>query len=51
MKKTKTIKYDCAEIESKVQEFLDNQLSENEILSFPVTASQVTRTIVIKPED
>ena len=34
MKKTKQKKYDCDDIEGKVQEFLDNQLSEDEILLF-----------------
>lgn len=32
MKKTDSIKYDCAEVEKKVQAYLDNHLSDEEIL-------------------
>ena len=34
MKKKKPKKYDCAEIENRVQAYLDNQLSDEEILKF-----------------
>jgi anti-sigma factor (TIGR02949 family) len=32
MKKTEPKKYDCAEIEKRVQAFLDNQVSDKELL-------------------
>ena len=32
MKKTEQIKYDCAEVEKRVQAYLDNQVSDEELL-------------------